>query len=277
MNMVSLQEAKELFTGFCHVIKGCEQIAMMGIHGSIATNENGHAKDADYILMMKNVKQPIGIDTNAKKVANEIVSEICQIVGGKLHNKYVCENLNLLGYSLITKHNKKLSFHFVSLNYCEESIRAIVCYNQKLDCIFNTEMSPTKIYRLWVKDTIELFDNNRVFTKMKEKDVQIYHETMRPYIEEHFTSAVNQYNRCHDDTSRFLLRQSAINAAILLMYAINKQFYGAPKKLNQDLVGFSLEKDACQGIRKLLGQADNTEQLFTKMISSMRKIIVRVG
>lgn len=247
----------------------------MGIHGSLAIVEHEYAKDADYIVMLKKVMEPVGTDANVKKISGNITTAICKILNGRVHNKYVCENLNLIGHSIIIKENIKLSFHFVSLDNCKKSIKSLLCPEQKIDCIFSTEIFPTRIYRLWIRDTIELFDKNRCLAEMKKIDVNNYHLLMRPYIMEHLTSSINQYGGCIDRTACYLLKQSVINAAVLLIYALNHVFFGSPKKLFKDLNDFEIEKNTSQIIKKLFKHPDS-DNLISELILSMQIAIAKI-
>lgn len=275
MNKISLQEAKKIFEDFRYIVGEFYQIQVLGIHGSLTIEKNEYSKDADYIIMLKDVTEPIGSDTGAKKISGKIVAAICKALNGNIHNTYVCENLNLIGHSIFIKKNKKLSFHFVSLDFCEKSIRSLVYPEHKIDCIFGTELSPTRVYRLWVRDTITLLDNSRRLEKMKQLDVNNYHLLIRPYIMEHLTSSINQYSGRLNKTAEYLLKHSVINAAVLLVYLLNYDFFGSPKKILKDLNNFEIEKGTNQIIKKLFQHPDS-DDLFDELIICCQKTIAKI-
>lgn len=275
MNNISLQEAKKLFEDFRYIVGAFGQIQTIGIHGSLTVKENQYSKDADYIIMLKDVTEPIGSDEKANKVIIKIFSAICSTLNATIRNTYVCENLNLIGHSLLIKENKKLSFHFVSLDFCEKSIKSLVHPDPKIDCIFSTELFPTRVYRLWVRDTIALFDKKGCLKKMQNLDIDNYHWLIMPYIMEHLTSSINQYSGCLDKTARYLLKHSIINAGVLLVYLLNHDFFGSPKKILMDLNSFIIEKDTNQIIKQLLQQPDS-DDLFREFIISCNKIITKI-
>ncbi|HDL01262.1 MAG TPA: hypothetical protein ENH23_03410 [candidate division Zixibacteria bacterium] len=265
VNAISLAEAENRFCDFNHIVKKFDRIEAIGIHGSLTAGSEKVAKDADYIVMLNRVSEPIGTDNETNAYADKVISVICKDLNGELGKSYVSENLSLIGHSILTRDKKKLSFHFVSLTFCQSSIESLSFPNQQIDCIFSTEITPTKVYRLWVKDTIILFDRNGDLRKLKKKAVDRYHTSIIPYVREHLFSSINQYCGCHDKSAQYLLRQSVVNAAVLLVYAFNNEFFGSPKKLLKDLNNFKIKKNESCIIQDLL-EHPNSDNSFNELI-----------
>ncbi len=269
-NTISLIEAENRFCDFNNTLTNYAKIQAMGIHGSLAADKQGGAKDADYIVMLDNFIEPIGTDSEINRYTEKVMSVICNDLGAEYYKSYISENLSLIGHSVLVQDNKKLSFHFVSLAFCQKSIESLVYPNQKIDCIFNTEITSTRVYRLWVKDTIVLFDKNSHLKKLKRKDVNGYHTSILPYIKEHIFSSINQYRNCHGKSAQYILKQSIVSAAVLLVYALNREFYGSPKKILKDLNNFKIRRNECRIIQDLF-ENPGSDDLFKELVGCFKQ------
>lgn len=206
-----------------------------------------------------------------KKSVDEIAHSFTSC--GVMNRNIYIKELNM--HSIKTDKGN-LSLHVVSYNDVLEYVSHVTDPETYTNIdILSFTLNYTTVYRTWIKDTVFLCGERDMAEDLRERiSDKIPIDLLHKIFFEKISGMLNYYQEKNfaNPISQGILILKLFRELLLYCYAMNKQFYGTAKYIDNDLAYFTEVEDMCDNCKKVFNTLrGETNRLDKELIKNIEQ------